>query len=107
MDKKLKFLSEGVSFCDEYTKNIIKFKLSEVYFTITINDKTYFFTLKDDGRCFFDGTEYCLMAKDVSTYPTLNDLSSANIRNDGKPCSDNEQQNREIVEQIKNDLTNQ
>jgi hypothetical protein len=47
------------------------------------------------------------MAKDVSTYPTLNDLSSANIRNDGKPCSDNEQQNREIVEQIKNDLTNQ
>jgi hypothetical protein len=103
MINKLKFLYEGISFYDKHTKNIIKVIINERYFKFTINDKTYYFTLKDDGRCFFDGTDYYLIPEDISQYPTLNDLSVANTKNDGKPDY-SVAQHQDILEDLKNKL---
>ena len=98
MNNKLKFLHEGLDFYDEQTKNLIKIKITNQYFTLTINSKCYYFTLNDEGKCIFDGLDYYCLADEVIAYPTLNDLRKYN--------SDDVNKNNDEEMQLFNDLVN-
>lgn len=76
MNNKLKFLNEGLIFYDELTKNLIKIKLTNTDFTISINHKRYFFILNDEGKCKYDGVCVFNIPEDITVYPTLRELSN-------------------------------
>ena len=98
MNNKLKFLHDGLDFYDEQTKNLIKIKITNQYFTLTINSKGYYFTLNDEGKCIFDGLDYSCLPDEVTAYPTLNDLRKCN--------KDNVNKNNDEEIQLFNDLVN-
>lgn len=78
MNNKLKFLHKGLDFYDDQTKNLIKIKITNQYFILTINSKSYYFTLNNEGKCIFDGLGYLCLPEEISNYPTLNDLRKCN-----------------------------